>query len=133
MKSNRKQKLIDLGAETLADALLNLAVHSYEAEEYLLKHADQLDGNQYGSLLSLAEAMDSENCHLATSLIYCSLLVSILERGYTKAYSHGVRYLKKLDKLATSVADWKDFIHHEAFKEQIIHAHGRKRSFWSKI
>ena len=76
--------------------------------------------------------MEAENCHLVTSLIYRSLLISILERGYTKAYPHGIRYLKNLDKLATSVTNWKEFNHHEAFKEQISEAHGRKRSFWSK-
>ncbi len=103
-----------------------------EAEGYLLGRADQLDGNHYGSLLSLAEAMESGNRHLVTSLMYRSLLSSILERGYTKAYPHGVRHLKKLDKLATSVADWNEFNNHEAFKEQIMEAHGRKRSFWSK-
>ncbi len=103
-----------------------------EAEAYLLKRADQLDGNHYGSLLSLAETMESENRHLAASMIFRSLLISILERGYTKAYPHGVRYLKKLDKLSVFVTDWKDFNHHEAFKEQIVQAHGRKRSFWSK-
>jgi hypothetical protein len=103
-----------------------------EAEKYLLGLADQLDGNHYGSLLSLAEAIEAENRHLVTSLIYRSLLISILERGYTKAYPHGIRYLKKLDKLATNVVDWKDFNHHDAFKEQVIQAHGRKHSFWSK-
>jgi hypothetical protein len=103
-----------------------------DAEEYLLKRADQLDGNHYGSLLSLAEAMESENRHLIASLMYRSLLVSILERGYTKAYPHGIRYLKNLEKLAATVSDWKEFSHHEAFKEQIIQAHGRKHSFWSK-
>ena len=103
-----------------------------EAEEYLLGRADQLDGNHYGSLLSLVEVMESENRHLAASLIYRSLLMSILERGYTKAYPHGIRYLNKLDKLAVNITDWKKFNHHEAFKEQIIQAHGRKRSFWSK-
>lgn len=103
-----------------------------EAEDYLLKRADQLDGNHYGSLLSLVDAMESENRHLAASLIYRNLLVSILKRGYTKAYPHGIRYLKKLDKLAVTVSDWKDFNSHEAFKEQIKEAHGRKRSFWSK-
>ncbi|MBA3029324.1 MAG: hypothetical protein FP816_11015 [Desulfobacteraceae bacterium] len=103
-----------------------------EAEEYLLGRADQLDGNYYSSLFSLAEAMEAENRHLAASLIYRSLLNSILERGYTKAYPHGIRYLKKLDKLAVSVSGWKEFNSHEAFKEQILQAHGRKRSFWSK-
>ena len=103
-----------------------------EAESYLLKRADQLDGNHHGSLLSLAEAMESEKRHIVASLLYRSLLVSILERGYTKAYPHGIRYLKKLDKLAAGVADWKEFNPHEAFKKQTIEAHGRKRSFWSK-
>ena len=103
-----------------------------EAEAYLLKHADQLDGNHYDSLLSLAEAMESEDRYLVASLIYRSLLTSILERGYTRAYPHGVRYLKKLDKLAVSVTDWKGFDNHEAFKERILQAHGRKHSFWSK-
>ena len=102
-----------------------------EAEVYLLERADHLDGNHYGSLLALAKAMEAENRHLVTSLIYRSLLVSILERGYIKAYPHGVRYLKKLDKLSAFVTDWKNFNHHETFKEQIFKAHGRKRSFWS--
>ena len=116
-----------------SDAEFLLAVGKInEAEKYLLKHTDQLDGNHYGSLLSLAETMEEENRHLVASLMYRSLLVSILERGYTKAYPHGIRYLKKLDKLVLGVSDWKEFNHHEAFKEQIIEAHGRKRSFWSK-
>jgi hypothetical protein len=116
-----------------SDAEFLLAIGKIDdAEEYLLKRADQLDGNHYGSLLSLAEAMESENRHLIASLMYRSLLVSILERGYTKAYPHGIRYLKNLEKLAATVSDWKEFSHHEAFKEQIIQAHGRKHSFWSK-
>jgi hypothetical protein len=41
-----------------------------EAEEYLLARAGQLDGNNYGSLLSVAEAMESANRHLVTILIY---------------------------------------------------------------
>lgn len=117
----------------VADAEFLIAIGKMdEAEAYILKRADQLDGNYYGPLISLAEVMESNNRHLVASLIYRSLLISILERGYTKAYPHGVRYLKKLDKLAASVTDWKAFYHHEALKEQIIQAHGRKRSFWSK-
>lgn len=103
-----------------------------EAEAYLLERADQLDGNHYGSLRSLAETMESAKRHLVTSLMYRSLLISILERGYTKAYPHGIRYLKKLDKLAATVSDWKEFNHHETFKDQVYQNHGRKYSFWSK-
>ena len=50
------------------------------------------------------------------SIIEISRLQKIrLELGYTKAYPHGISYLKKLDKLATSVTDWKEYNHHEAF------------------
>jgi hypothetical protein len=76
--------------------------------------------------------MESENRHLAASLIYRSLLISILKRGYTKAYPHGIRYLKKLDKLAVTISDWNNFNHHEAFKDRIDLDHVRKHSFWSQ-
>jgi len=103
-----------------------------EAEAYLLHRAGQFDGSYYGSLLPLVEVLESKKRPLVASLLYRSLLVSILERGYTKAYSHGVRYLKKLDILAMAITDWKDHDHHEAFKARIRQDHGRKRSFWSK-
>jgi len=40
--------------------------------------------------------------------------------------------LKKLDKLAASVSDWKKFNPHDVFKDHIHQSHGRKHSFWSK-
>lgn len=115
------------------DARFFIAIEKIdEAEAYLLKRADQLNGDFYDSLIPLAKIMVAENRHLAASLIYRSLLISILKRGYTKAYPYGVRYLKKLDTLAISVTDWLRFDTHEIFKEQIVQDHGRKRSFWSK-
>jgi len=103
-----------------------------EAEAYLLGLADQFNGDLYESLLPLAAEMEAEGRGLVASLMYRSLIVSILERGYTKAYPHGIRYLRKLGKLAESVSDWKKFNHHEAFIDWIYMNHGRKRSFWAK-
>lgn len=102
-----------------------------KAEDYLLKHAYSFDGTYYDTLLQLAEVMESERCYLAASLIYRSLLISILNRGYSKAYRYGIRYLKKLDKLSVIITDWKEFSDHKDFKEEIILTHNRKRSFWS--
>lgn len=42
---SRKQKLIDLGAKALADALLNFAVYSDEADNTILEMCDDSDGN----------------------------------------------------------------------------------------
>lgn len=103
-----------------------------DAEKYLLNRSEKLNGEFYTTLLPLAEAMDANKRYLAASLIYRRLLRSILKRGYTKAYPHGVRYLKLLDDLAMNVVDWKKFPDHKAFKNSIIAAHGRKKSFWSK-
>ena len=117
--------------ESDADFLISVGKVE-DAETLILERAEQFDGNYYGSLISIAKAMESENCNLAATLIYRSLLISILERGYTKAYRHGVRYLKKLDKLAASITQWMKFGNHESFKARIHRSHGRKYSFWSK-
>ena len=76
--------------------------------------------------------MEAKNRPLSASLLYRSLLTSILQRANTKAYSHGIRYLKKLDKLSQDISDWQGISPHESFKQQIKNSHDRKRSFWSK-
>ena len=103
-----------------------------QSEKYLFDRADKLDGEFYATLLPLAQSMNDNKRYLAASLIYRSLLISILKRAYTKAYPHGVCYLKILDKLAINISDWTEFPSHETFKNQIESAHGRKKSFWSK-
>jgi hypothetical protein len=103
-----------------------------DADVYLLRHADQLDGNHYDRLVSFAKVMESEKRHLTASILYRRLLVSILERGYTKAYPYGIRYLKRLDILSASITDWQNFDPHDSFLAKIHQVHGRKRSFWLK-
>jgi len=102
------------------------------AEAYVLKHTDQLDGDYYGGLLPLVEAMEKSGRHLCASVIYRALLDSILRRGQTKTYPHGVRYLRKLDLLAHSVSDWRKVEPHDAYLQKIKLNHGRKTSFWSR-
>lgn len=103
-----------------------------EAENYIIQRAAQLDGNLYGHLLDLVKMLESEKRYLVTSLIYRSLLLSILERAYYKAYPYAARYLRKLDELEACVTDWKNFDDHDKFKSRLLEVHGRKQSFWSK-
>lgn len=103
-----------------------------EAEKYLIDRADKLNGDFYGSLLPLAEAMEAEHRPLVASALYRALLDSILRRGQTKTYPHGVRYLKKLDRLANSITDWGSLSDHATYTQQIRRTHGRKSSFWSR-
>ena len=110
-----------------------IAIHKIdEAEQYLLQRAEQFNGNQYENLLSLVKPMQSEKRYLLVNLIYRSLLVSILDRAYTKAYPHAISYLQKLDKLSANVFDWKNFNDHNAFKDELFQKHRLKYSFWSK-
>jgi len=102
------------------------------AETYLLDRASQINGDYYSRLLPLAQTMETEERSLAASILYRSLLSSILERGYTKAYSYGAQYLKKLDTMAAAITDWDNFEIHDVFKDKIYEAHKRKRSFWPK-
>ncbi|MFH0959122.1 MAG: hypothetical protein V1897_10510 [Pseudomonadota bacterium] len=130
--ANEAVSILESDALRESDAVFLIEIGKIdEAEAYLLNRADQLNGGSYGRLLTLAEAMVAGNRYLAASLIYRSLLVSILERGYTKAYPHGIRYLKKLDKLSFAVTDWKKFNNHNVFRDRIYQDHGRKRSFWA--
>lgn len=103
-----------------------------EAENYIIERAEKLNGWYYNHLLPLAQSMVIENRNLAASLIYRALLISILERAQTKTYSHGVKYLIKLDGMAKTIKDWKNHENHMVFFEKIVEKHGRKRSFWSK-
>ena len=117
----------------LSDVAFLMAVGKIdEAEEYLIERASQLDGDLYAHLLPLAKRMESEDRNLAATLLYRSLLVSILDRSYNRAYGHGVRYLNTLDELALGISDWRDFDDDEEFKTWVREKHGRKKSFWSR-
>ncbi|EDM28140.1 hypothetical protein LNTAR_12326 [Lentisphaera araneosa HTCC2155] len=103
-----------------------------KAEAYVLRHHDKLNGNAYGALLELVESFEKAEKYLVSSLVYRSLLMSILDRGYTKAYRHGAKYLKKIVKFETEISDWSPYEHHEEFYKKMSETHKRKRSFWAQ-
>jgi len=102
-----------------------------EAEIYLLRHRESLDGDVYFALKPLAEALEGER-PLGATVLYRALLDSILSRAISKYYNHGIRYLKKLDQLEARIDDWKGLQPHAEYRERLQAAHGRKRSFWAK-
>ena len=103
-----------------------------EAESYLFVRAGQLNGDFYNILLPLAEAMEKDGRMLIATVIYRALLDSILRRAQSKYYSHGVRYLKKLDKLSETISDWRGVAPHAAYLAGLRRDHGRKSAFWGK-
>lgn len=127
------ESILDNQSLSLSDAAFLVDMgRMEETEHYLLERSEQLNGDFYGNLLPLAEAMETDARHLAATVVYRALLDSILRRGQTKTYPHGVRYLKKLDRLAKSLSDWRDQRPHDVYLQQLRQSHGRKSSFWSQ-
>lgn len=91
-----------------------------------------MDGDLYTVLLPLTESMEQGERWLAAVIIYRALLESILRRAQTRYYHHGVRYLRRLDDLASKVENWREFLPHDSYKQGLLKDHGRKRSFWSR-
>lgn len=102
-----------------------------QAERYMLDRVEKLDGANYEFLLPLARTLVLQGRHFGASLIYRALTESILNHATYNAYSHGASYLKVLDQMAASVADWRGLPDHEAWRAAIHAAHHRKTSFWA--
>jgi hypothetical protein len=103
-----------------------------DAETYIRSREDQLEGYSYGSLRRLAEAMEADRRRLTATIIYRKLLDSILARGKSKAYGHGVSYLEELDKMAAAITDWEGITPHASYLAELRREHGRKYGFWSR-
>lgn len=103
-----------------------------QAQQYLLERREKIYGRAYEDLVSLAEQFVKLDYPLAATVLYRAMLDSILERASTKTYPHGVRYLKKLDKLASQIDNWSGIVSHELYHRQLRQFHGRKTSFWGR-
>lgn len=106
--------------------------HADDAESHLLSHVNEIDGNRYGDILPIGDLMEQAGKYLVASLLYRALLESILARAISKYYTHGVRYLRKLDALAPNVGNWRQFLTHENYQARLEKLHARKSSFWER-
>ena len=87
------------------------------------------NGDYWNILPSCAKALSSNYPREAT-IIYRSLIQSILHHKRSKAYGHGVRYLILCGKLAGKIASWTGLQDHTSFVESLREGHPKKRSFW---
>jgi len=83
-------------------------------------------------MLTLAQRFEKENRFLVSTIIYRELLESILRRAQSKYYQYGVRYLKKLEKLAPQVSDWQGVLPHELYFKKIAETPCSKEKFLDK-
>ena len=103
-----------------------------EAENYIWERIAQLDGDRYYDLLRWAELFEENKHYVIASAIYRELINSILKRAYSKAYHHGVGYLKKLDEFESLIQNWHPLDSHRSYFDKIKKEHSRKSSFWAQ-
>lgn len=102
------------------------------AEAALIAAPDRIAGNDYATLVPLAEVLEKRGLCAGATAVYRALLVAILERGYTPAYRHGARYWTRLQTLALGCAGMP-LEPAEAFEARIRMQHRRKSSFWAQV
>ncbi|OIQ66238.1 hypothetical protein GALL_521940 [mine drainage metagenome] len=109
--------------------------HDLAARLIVTRH-DQWDGQNWHILPQVAERLQYEY-PLAATILYRALLDDILARARSKAYPHGVKYLKQLDLLAPDTdADPSrpdDLDRHAVYRAALKQAHARKAGFWGLI
>lgn len=137
--AEHRNRLLDEQAKTLLEqdkyrqedaAFLVDAGRSADAARYLIRWAQEINGNDYYSLVPIAQEMERCDEFLASTAIYRALLNAVLERSLSKAYHHAAAYLQNMDSQSELIQDWGAITPHDVFKESFHKKHKRKWRFW---
>lgn len=103
-----------------------------DAENYILKHVNELEHQFYGHLLPIVEIMELNEKYLAATIIYRGLIKPIMDKAVSKNYRHAIRYMRRLDAFDTRITDWQNVLPHAEYQDEFRKQHFRKSSYWSK-
>ncbi len=117
---------------TGATLLLEIGDHE-AAEEVLLAGPERIRGNDYGSLLPLAQALQAHKRLRGETVTYRALVTAILARAYARAYGHAARYLSRLREIAAVGIDMGRLEPHQDFEAAVRARHGRKTAFCALV
>jgi len=120
-------------ADPVAASLLLEVGDEAIAEAVLADNADRIDGNHYGQLVPLADALEARGLLRGASACYRALLLAILARAYVRAYGHAARYFKRSAEIASRQPDLRPLASHELFAAVVRTQHARKVAFWSYV
>ncbi len=132
--ASRSRELALRHPEPVAAALVLVEIGGHVlAESVMLASHARIDGQNYGSLVPLATALEANGCGAGASAVYRALLDAILKRAYARAYSHAFRYWQRLGIIAASGTDLGALGTHQDYVAGIRRQHGRKASFWAYV
>lgn len=103
------------------------------AEARLIAESAGIDGADYVRLAPLTKVLRVHGCARGETVLYRALLNAILDRGYSRAYSHAARYWCRLAAIAGEGIDLQPLPSHDEFEADIRARHKRKLSFWTSV
>ena len=119
-------------AVTAATLLLELEEPA-GAEEVLVRTHAAIDGRDYGRLVPLAKALQSQSCPRGETAVLRALMADILGRANARAYGHAARYLRRLREIAETGEPLEPLPAHAAFEQHLHATHPRKVAFWTQV
>ena len=99
-----------------------------DANLLVRRRIDELDGRNYEALGRAAEVLTGK-WPVSATLLYRALVLSVLERGYARAYGYAARDLASASMLAPRLASDSSVTSHAEFCATLKARHGRKYSF----
>jgi hypothetical protein len=90
----------------------------------------ELDGRHYETLGKAAEHL-ADKWPAAATLLYRAMVLSVLERGFSKGYKYAARDLGSAASVAKRLPAESDIPDHAAFVAGLKAKHGRKYGFWT--
>ena len=124
-------------AATFPDALTALGFlvewPALEAADALVRRRiTELDGRHYDRLGMAAECL-IDKWPVSATLLYRALVLSVLERGFSKAYKYAARDLSTVLALGSRLPADCAIPDHAAFYAGLKAKHGRKYGFWNIV
>ena len=121
-------------ADPLGVALLLMDMGDDMAAEAALTSAPgAIEGGNYRTLVSLAEALEHKGLWTGATVVYRALLVAISGRAYAPAYRHGAEYWARLQALALKCTWLMPLEPPDEFEARMRVQHKRKTSFWAHV
>lgn len=102
------------------------------ADALVRRRIGELDGRHYDHLGKAAERL-ADKWPVSATLLYRALVLSVLDRGFSKAYKYAARDLSTAHRLGGRVPADGGIPDHAAFHASLKATHGRKYGFWNIV
>ncbi len=102
------------------------------ADRLVRQRISEFDGRNYEWIGRAAERL-AEKWPVSATLLYRTLVLSVLQRGYSKAYRYAARDLASASIVAGRLPSDSGIPGHAAFHAELKAKHGRKYGFWQLV